>query len=72
MHAPSVGRVIASAERLELEYSHSVVAASSAKAVDAARYETLRAHIGALRELQLQCSRMQALSEGRAEELSKY
>ena len=73
-HAPSdeppavLALMVASAERLELEMAHAVVSATTdaAKAVEAARLEALRAHIGGLKAAQKQCARLQALAEREA------
>lgn len=50
-----LARVMASAERLELEFAHAAAVATSdaAKAVESARLEALKAHVRGLRQLQV-------------------
>ena len=66
-------RIIASAELLELELSHLVADASgdALKAVEAARLETLRAHIGALRSARGECVQVTRRADASVNELKR-
>ena len=66
--------VIASAERLELELAHATYEATttSAKAVESARLEALRAHINGLRKVISQCPvNVMLMEKTRAKQLEK-
>ena len=72
-HSIVLSRVIASTERLMLELAHAAIlnSADSAKAVEAARLQTLRSHLAALKTVQQQCLQIQQAAEQRAMDLTK-
>ena len=65
-------KVVASAERLQLQMLHAAASkqSDSEKALDLARVESLRAHIIGLRKAQQDCAHMQQLAEEKARRLS--
>lgn len=68
-----LSRVIASAERLEMEFAHAVLVASAdaAKAVEAARLEALRAHVRGLHTVKQQCLALQREAETKLEAVTR-
>lgn len=71
-HSTVLSRVIASAERLELEIAQAVISATAddaTKAVESARLQALRAHVIGLRAVQQQCLHMQRAAEKAAAKL---
>ena len=72
-HSVVLSRVVASAERLELELAHAMMLANAdtSKAVEAARIEALRSHIGGLKSVQRECYYAEVRAEARTTELAE-
>ena len=68
-HSKVLSCVIASAERLEMEFAHAAVVATTdaARAIDAARLESLHAHVRSLKAVQEHCWIMQRDAEAKSD-----